>query len=323
MAKGQITIVGMDPVGVSLTLAIKRARPDAFIVGVDGDVRRLRDAMKHGRLDRNESNALAGVREASLVILNVPPAQLRETFQEMSTVLREGAVLIALAPVNAAVSSWAAEHLPDGVRYVGGHLVLHPHANELAEPSPEMFDGAVLCLTATAETDEAAIKAGSDLARIIGARPYFMDVHEHDAMIAAVEGMPGIVSAAILMAATRSKAWPELAQIAGAIFAQATYGPGHSAIDGAALVHNRANVLRWLDAFLNELKAVRQAVDSGDAPQLDEWLNQALDQRASWLAARPRAPWSDESALPGPPNELKRFDPLMPGWGHKEPPGKS
>lgn len=317
MAKGQITIVGMDAVGVSLTLAIKQARPDALIVGVDSDVRRLRDAMKYGRLDRNESNLLSGAREASLIILNLPIGQLRDVFQQLGTALRDGAVVIALGPVNAAVASWAGEYLPDTVRYVSGHLMLHPDANELAEPAADLFNGAVLCLTATADTAEVAIKAGSDLAKIIGARPYFMDVHEHDALMAAVEGMPGIVSAALLMAAMHAKAWPELTQIAGAVFAHATASTAHSAIDGETLVQNRVNVLRWLDAFLAELREVRQAVDTGDVQRLDGWLNEAIDRRASWLSGRPRAPWNDETALPGPPTELKRFDPLMPGWGQK------
>ncbi len=44
MAKGQIAVVGMDPVGVSMALAIKRALPESNLVIVDRDVHRLREA---------------------------------------------------------------------------------------------------------------------------------------------------------------------------------------------------------------------------------------------------------------------------------------
>jgi prephenate dehydrogenase len=204
------------------------------------------------------------------------------------------------------------------VRHLSCHLVLHPDVDEWSEPTLEFFHGAVLCMAPTPDTDETAIKSGSDLAKIIGARPYFMDVHEHDGLLAAVEGMPGLVSAAVLMAATHARSWPELSQVAGAIFAQTTRAPQHSALDyGAALAYNQADVLRWLDAFLAELRDVRQAVSDGDVTKLTTLLDEAAHQRAEWLAARPIAPWKDEDAMPGPPSELKRMDPLMPGWGQK------
>jgi prephenate dehydrogenase len=174
-------------------------------------------------------------------------------------------------------------------------------------------------------TDEIAIKSGSDLARTIGARPYFMDVLEHDGLLAAVEGMPGLVSATMLLAATRSRAWDELSQIAGPIFAQATLPASHPAIDGgAAFTMNKSEVLRWLDAFLESLRDVRQAVSAGDAEKINKLLAEANQLRLEWLAAKPMTPWNDTDAMPEPPHELRRMDLLAPKWGQefKEPKGK-
>jgi prephenate dehydrogenase len=318
MAKGQITIVGLDSIGIALAQAIKRARPGAIVSGVDADPRRVQAALKAVALDRNDTNAAAAGRDADLIVLNVPPSQLRETFKQISPNLRDNAVILDFSPIKASVLEWAAEFLPPTARHLSCHLVLHPDVDEWSEPKPEMFHGAVLCMAPTPDTDDVAIKSGSDLARIIGARPYFMDVHEHDGLLAAVEGMPGLVSAAVLMAETKARSWPELSQVAGAIFAQTTRAPQHSALDyGAALAYNQADVLRWLDAFLAELREVRQAVSDGDVTKLTTLLDEAAQQRAEWLAARPIAPWNDEDALPGPPSPLKRMDPLMPGWGQK------
>ena len=318
MAKGHITIVGLDSIGIALAQAVKQARPGAIVAGVDVDPRRVQAALKVTPLDRNDTNLAAAARDADLIILNVPPSQLREAFKLIGPNLRDGAVVVDLTPVKVPVLEWAAEFLPPMARHLSCHLVLHPDMDEWREPGPDLFHGAVLCMAPTAETDEIAIKSGSDLAKIIGARPYFMDVYEHDGLLAAVEGMPGLVSAAVLLATTKARSWPELSQVAGAIFAQATRSVQHSALDlGAALTYNQADVLRWLDTFLGELREVRQAVSDGNVTQLNEWLDEAMRHRAEWLAARPIAPWSDESAMPGPPSELKRMDPLMPGWGQK------
>ncbi|MBI5566889.1 MAG: prephenate dehydrogenase [Chloroflexi bacterium] len=318
MAKGQITIVGLDSIGIALAQAVKQARPGALVAGVDTDPRRVQAALKVTPLDRNDTNVAAAARDADLIVLNVPPSQLREAFKLIGPNVRDGAVVLDLTPVKAPVLEWAAEFLPPTARHMSCHLVLHPEVDEWREPGPDLFHGAVLCMAPTADTDEAAIKSGSDLAKIIGARPYFMDVHEHDGLLAAVEGMPGLVSAAVLLAATKARSWPELSQVAGAIFAQTTRAPQHSALDyGAALAYNKADVLRWLDAFLGELRDVRQAIGDGDVGKLNEWLDAATQRRTEWLAARPLTPWNDEDAMPGPPSELKRMDPLMPGWGQK------
>ena len=319
MGKGQITIVGLDQVGTSLVLAIKRQFPDSIVVGADEDVQRLRDAMKLGKLDRNDSNVIVACRDASLIVINQPPEQLRETFAQIGPHLLDGAVVLDLAAVKSEVLHWADELLPATVRFLGCHLILHPDAAEQyrLKPNADLFHGSVLCMTPTAQTDEAAIKSGSDLAHTIGARPYFMDVFEHDGLLAAVEGMPGLVSTALLLAATRSSSWSELSQIAGSVFAHATQPASHPSIDGGSLTLNKAGVLRWLDTFLTTLTEVRQAVSDGEAEKLNTLLAEATQQRLEWLMAKPLAPWDDQNAMPGPPHELKRLDPLMPGWGQK------
>lgn len=328
MAKGQITIIGMDQVGVSLVLAIKRQRPDAFIVGADSRVQLLRDAMKTGQLDRNDTNLVVACREASLIIITSPPSELRDIFSAIGPQLLKGAVVIDLAPVKSEVLKIAEEALPETVHHLGCHLILHPAASDRfpSEPDADLFHGSILVMTPAMHTDEVAIKSGGDLARTIGARPYFMDVLEHDGLLAAVEGMPGLVSATTLLAATRSRAWDELSQIAGAVFAQATLPASHPALDGgAALTLNKGEVLRWLDSFLEALRDVRQLVSEGNSEKLNQMIADANQLRLEWLSNRPMTPWNDAEAMPGPPHELRRMDLLAPKWGQefKEPPRKA
>ncbi len=306
MAKGQITIVGLDSIGIALAQAVKRALPSTVLTGVDADKRRVQTASKSGQFDRTDTDVVAAARNAELIVLNVPPSQLRDTFKQIGSQLHDGAVVVDLSPIIAPVLEWAAELLPPTVRHLSCHLVLHPEVDESREPTPDLFHGAVLCMAPTVTADEITIESGAELAKIIGARPYFMDVYEHDGLLAAVEGMPGLVSAAVLMAATRAQAWPELSQVAGPIFAQITRAPQHSALDsGAALAYNQANVLRWLDAFLSELRDVRQAVSDGDVDQLTTLLSEAAQQRTEWLAARPPIPWDNRAALSRSSGPLK------------------
>jgi prephenate dehydrogenase len=318
MASRQVTIVGLDLVGVSLAQAIKRASPDIAVVGVDADADRRREAARAGKVDRAEGNFTTGCRGASLIIINAPLLQLKDALQALGEQPPANAVVLALAPVAVEPQRWAAESLPAGLPYLIAHLVLHPDAPVNGEPHAALFDGAVLCLLATVDTHERALKTGSELARTLGARGYFMDATEHDVLLAMAEGVPGLISGALLLAATRSSLWHELIPVSGIIFKQATEPLFDPATDaGEAWVQNRTEVLRQLDAFLLALREVRQLVEAGDGEQLKTVLRTAAVGRVTWLSERPQRPWSDDEARLGPPPQLSRFDPLTPGWGLK------
>ena len=315
MARRQVAIVGMDTVGVALAQTLKQMLAEGVIVAVDADADRRRAATQQAKVDRAEGNFVNGCRDADLIILNAPLLQLRDALQSLGEMSSQ-AIVLALSSVAVEPLRWADEFLPQGVPYLVSHLILHPDMTADGDPPADFFHGAVLCLLATVDTHERAIKAGSDLAKLLGVRGYFMDAGEHDALLAMVEGMPGLVAAATLLAATRSTQWEELIPLSGVIFKQATEPLFDPAIDaGDALIQNRAEVLRQLDAFLQALRDVRELVETGQSDQLKTLLRAAAIQRVTWLTERPRRPWNDEEARQGPPREKTRFDPLAPGWG--------
>jgi prephenate dehydrogenase len=314
MAKRQITIVGLDQIGLSLALAIRRSLPEAFVVGAETDPLLRRDAKKITAFDRIEADVLAACREAVITIVNWPPSTLRETFTQIGPVLQDDSAVLCLTPVAVEMTKLGEEVLPSKVHFMSCHLMLHPDVNEQAAPNVDLFFGAVLCMTPTPHTHHDAIESGVNLARVLGARPYFMDGLEHDGMLAALEGLPGLMSLAALLTATRSAAWPELNQVAGSLFARVTQSALHPALDsGAALALNRADVVRWLDSFLATVKELRQAVNDNDTAKLNALFDEAAKQRSAWLKSRPIAPYNEELARTGEPPSFKGFNPIIPG----------
>src|SRR5512137_1055364 len=115
MAKGQIAIVGMDVVGISLALSIKRALPESNLAVVDPDGRRLREVGRYGKFEQTATNVASGCRGAALVILNVLPSQLREAFTLIGPQVAEDAVVLPLSPAATVADQWATELLPKAV----------------------------------------------------------------------------------------------------------------------------------------------------------------------------------------------------------------
>ncbi len=318
MPRGQIALVGVDVIGIALALSIRTAVPDSLVILVDPDKRRLKEANKYGKFEGSQSNLAAGCRDAALVILNLPTSELREAFTLIGPVLPVDAVVLDLGGVKEEVARWAAELLPAHVHYMGCHLILHPERAAQAEPNAALFQGSVLCMTPLAQTDQGVIKIGSDLARALGARPYFLEAAEHDGMIAGVEGLPGLLAAALALTTMQSEAWPELTILAGPLYDRMLRVMSDPALDGgAALTLNHTHVLRWLDSLQGTLRELRRLVAEERTEQLEKILAEAEQKRVEWLNSKPLITWVDEAGVPKSDMKYQRPNPLLPHWGVK------
>jgi prephenate dehydrogenase len=318
MAKGQIAIVGMDTVGISLALSLKRALPESNLVIIDRSGGRLREAGKFAKFEQTATNVASGCRGAALIILNVPLSQLREAFTSIGPQLIADAVVLVLAPVAAAADAWAAELLPQSAHFMSCHLVLHPEQAARTQPDADLFHGAVLCMQPAPQTDGGVIKIGGDLARALGARPYYLSAAELDGMLAGVEGLPYLLSALGALTAMQSEAWPELSVVAGPLFAQITQPmlePQYA--QGAGVQLNRAEVLRWLAVFQANLRDVRRVIEAGQAQEISKIFEELERKRIEWLNSRPIRAWTDTDSLPPSGMDYQRPNPLLPHWGVK------
>lgn len=318
MAKGQIAVVGMDNVGISMALAIKRALPESNLVIVDPVGRRLREAGKFAKFEQTATDVASGCRGAALVILNVRPSQLREAFKLIGPQMIEDAVILVLTPVAVAADEWAAELLPRGVHYMICHLVLHPEKAAQTQPDADLFHGAVLCLLPAPQTDGGVVKIGGDLARTLGARPYYLDAAELDGMLGGVEGLPYLLSALAALTAMHSEAWRELSMVAGPLFARVTQPMLEPQYDqGMGVQLNRTEVLRWLDMFQANLRDLRRVIETGQEQELSKIFEELEQKRTEWLNSRPVRAWTDEAGLPSSGMKYQRPNPLFPHWGVK------
>ncbi len=141
-----------------------------------------------------------------------------------------------------------------------------------------------------------------NLAKLLGAQPFFIDVDEQDATAAITEDLPVVVSAALMQSGAGSQSWREIQRLAGRSYARATEP---CAVDSKQLqrriVANREKVLTRLDAFSHEIEQVKQMLVSEQEEALIQYFEQAHRARSSWLNARARGDWAGDE-LPKVPD---------------------
>ena len=120
----QITIIGLGQIGASIGLALKSRGANVTIVGHDRDSRAAKAAQDAGAVDNYKYNLPDSVRNAGIVILALPFAEVRETLKVIAPDLPEGSLVLDTALSKGTIESWVKELIPQGRFYVPGELEL-------------------------------------------------------------------------------------------------------------------------------------------------------------------------------------------------------
>ena len=294
----QITIIGLDTLGISLGLALRKTAQPPTVVGVDKEGANARRAQQLGAVDRTESWISSGVKDAALVVLNEPFSRLHDILEGVSENLPQGCVVTCTAPLIVPVLGWADQFLPGGASFVAGHPIINP-AKSAAEPSAELFQQAQFCIVASSKASPSAMDLVSSLATAIGAQPFFLDAAEHDGLMTAVEGLSGLLGTLLMSAAAEASSWRDMRRLAGATFAQATATAEADPADQAlALRANRDNLARWLQVLQAKLEDTRIALLAEEDQPLTKLLTDAREARDLWLRDSHGADWESVAEAP-------------------------
>jgi len=318
MSQSQITIIGLGLIGTSLGLALQGNENDFLIVGHDKERSATSRAKKLGAIDKSNWNLINACDTADLILLAIPAAGIRPTLEVIRDDLKPGCLLIDTAPIKTPILE-AATVLPNNVHFVGGNPVLAAGNLTTDDASADLFKDGSWALCPTADTAPDAIRITSDLVYSIGSQPFFLDAAEHDGLMAAVDGMPTLLSAAVVNAVSKSPAWREIRRMAGGQFETITQLPDFLAEDFSAAVQgNRANIVHWIDAMIAELVEWKYDLQGADETAVTERFTDAIEHRDQWLALRAKGDWEEPGGVTESPNLWRQ----MFGFGGKRRPEK-
>lgn len=294
----KVTIIGLGAVGASLGLALRKSGDQLAVVGMERDSQLARRAQQSGAVDRVELWAENACRDAALVILSEPISRGRDMLAAVARTLPRGCVVTSTAPLIAPLVAWADELLPDGVSFVAGHPILDPAKLDDA-PSADLFQRAQYCIVPSTKASPTAMDLIAGLAAMVGAQPFFLDAAEHDGLVTALEGLPGLLGAALASAAVSASSWRDMRRMAGPTFARATAGANEEPVEVvAALRANRENLARWLEIYCAKLDDVRAMLLADDAETLTKMLTDAHEARDRWLQDQRSGNWDNVVQMP-------------------------
>ncbi|HEU5198480.1 MAG TPA: prephenate dehydrogenase/arogenate dehydrogenase family protein [Ktedonobacterales bacterium] len=290
----KVLIIGLGLIGGSLGLALRQAsnngdRPPFEITGYDRSVERLQKANQMGAIDYASDALTAAVQDAQIVMLATPALAVHQLLREIAPFLHNGTIVTDSASTKAAVTRWAEDLLPADIPFIGGHPMAGA-TGSLEAARADLFHDATYCLTPGRAATPQAIETLYRIIQALGATPLLIDAATHDRCVAAISHVPFLASVALVEMLTQDTHSDLMSRLASSGFRDTTrLASGDPTMYHDISLTNREAILSWLDAYSEQLQALRQILATADEagdPRLKRFFEQARQQRQNIIRAK-------------------------------------
>lgn len=281
MKPSKILLLGTGLVGGSIGLGLRQAWPEAEIVAVDRDTQAADRAVELGVA--TSAGTVEDAVGCQLVVVSVPVSAGLDAFRQLAPHLAPGCVVTDVGSTKRNVVDAAAEALPLGTSFVGGHPMAGSEHSGVEYAHAELFRGNWWILTPTSETPPEAYKLVLGMAAALGARTLVLDPDIHDSLVAAVSHLPQLLASGLMrFAGEQGRDLAALRALSAGGFRDMTRiasSPASIWIDICR--ENRSAIGKVLHGFAQELEQVAAAVERRDEDWLKKFFEEAKEARES------------------------------------------
>lgn len=280
----QITIVGLNLVGTSIALALKATGKEITITGHDPESDNLKRAKELKAIDKTHWNLISACDDAQVILLDLPLGETEKTIKALAPNIKPGALIMDTTVVKRQVMATAAKVLPEGLAFVGSHVVSHKLLASTAEPSADLLKDATVFLVAPDGIAAETINLATTLVEAVGATPRFIDAEEHDGLVAATFGLPMVEALTTFRTIADPAGLQERYKSMGAELYALGALLGATPEETAELIRTNADlVVPWLDRYTERLIEVRDVLAEGNREALQEIASQVHDSLRMFL----------------------------------------
>ncbi len=306
MAELLVAILGLDRLGISVAMRLKNymekgGQHQFTIVGYDNRDDYEKPARKQNVIDKVERKPFDAVRDADVVIMNLPYEDVKVGYEIIKDDLRDGVVVLDTSVIKQPSLGWAKKYLTEEHHVIGFTPLINAdymleHSLSPEDGSEDYFHNSTIYLTPSVSSIREAVDLAVNFSIILGGKPHFLDPAEHDSLTTLTEEMPQLLSIATYYSAMKHNAWQD---------AQRLTNPPFNVLTRYLLTHhpdalrdewiaNSDNLTRAIDDMMATLREVRERLAEKDSDAIEAFIIEASDDYQVWINKRHNSEWEDK-----------------------------
>lgn len=272
-----ITIVGLGLIGGSFAKALRKLKP-RNLWGIDIDRYTIDAAEKTGVVDKvyTEPEIVLGM--SDIVIIALYPDQTTKFMRDNIRNFKEGAIITDVGGIKSSLVREISSFIPESFDFIGGHPMAGKESKGLKFASADIFEGASYILTPVEINREENIEILENIIRGIGCKNIIrISPEKHDEIIAYTSQLPHILAVSLV-----NSGRPDLdtSSFMGGSFRDATrVADINPSLWMELLISNRCNIIKEIEAFEENITAIKNAILYGDELLIKSQLEKANQRR--------------------------------------------
>jgi prephenate dehydrogenase len=280
----KVVIFGAGLIGGSFALALRKGGVVGEVVGFGRSLGTLETARQLGILDRIGSDVAQEVRDADIVLLATPVAQMAELFARIAPHLGSHTLITDGGSTKGDVVAAARAGLGGKLaQFIPAHPIAGAEKSGPEAALADLYAGKRVVLTPLPENAKDAVARVRLAWELCGANVTELTPEEHDGVFAAVSHLPHLLSFALVHDLAQRDNRDLLLSFAASGFRDFTRIAASSPEMWRDIcLANRDALLRELLQYANELHGLYQALEQNDAAKLELVFSEARKVRSNW-----------------------------------------
>lgn len=280
----RLVVIGLGLIGSSLAAIAREKGLANQVIGISRRQSTLEIALTNGIIDRSAESLeqiASELGSGDLVVVAVPTLSVRKILQDCASSLSADVTITDVASVKESVVE-AAQSLYGEVppQLVPGHPIAGSEKSGVTAANAKLFIDHRVILTPVETTAEDHLGLVVQLWEAAGASVSTMSVQEHDQILAATSHLPHFLAYSLVdtLASMRDK--NDIFRYAAGGFRDFTRIAGSDPVMWRDIaLANREAIINVMDQMMDNLQAMKSAIDRGDSDYLANLFSRARDAR--------------------------------------------
>lgn len=274
-----VLIVGLGLMGGSYAKALRRL--DFHISAIDTNSDSIDYALKNNIIDEGSDSADTKlIEKADIIVFALYPKLIKEWIEKYQQYFKSGTIITDVTGVKSCIVYDIQAVLRDDIEFIAAHPMAGREVYGVRNSTEKMFRDANFLVVPTEKNCEEAIEWCKELGRLLGfIKVTVLSPEEHDRMIGFVSQLTHCIAVALMTCSDNT----HLADYTADSFRDLTRIANINEVMWSELfLLNKEPLLADIDRFINEMKTLRDMLDSGDREGLMEKMKLSTERRAAF-----------------------------------------
>lgn len=280
----RLALIGCGLMGGSFALALRAAGLVQHVAGFSASEATRAKALLLGVIDTACTSAAEAVQGADLVLVAVPVRATEATLRAIDPVLSANALVMDVGSTKGDVVAAACAALERNLaNFVPAHPIAGKEVAGIEHADADLYRQRQVILTPLPQNPAERVLKAHQVWQALGSRVIELSPEQHDASFAAVSHLPHLAAFALVNAVARQPQGAQHLSMAGPGFRDfSRIAASDPSVWRDILLANRDEVLHQSALMREALHELEQAMQLGNADQLQALIGEASQTRSRW-----------------------------------------